>query len=527
MPREILKPGLTESSFKNVEISGNDLRGDSLTIGLYDPGMTSLHRVGLAGLYMALKSQNQEDFKIGSWQLSPSHIKITWSENPKQFLNQLIKSSFLIRNGMIHFLPYKDSTIDDHGRILLHTIILQTFLQHNQKRDEIAGKETLLTLQFENKQVIYKIKMLNGYNHQDLQKSGLFDHRGHLAGEGNIDGWLYPGASVRHWKYKKETTISQEIEKILCLLFAPIAALYYSISHRSHDGKRDKRKIAAIVLPHINDLQLYDRAYKRYLRSPVQRLYADSLGDAGLMALSALNIFDPAGKIQQMGIDSCSVIMMGSVGWSKQQKTRTGIAHFRHIDKNRLNQFALALSLLDNHAHVTEGGGFYVLPSMCRGLIAENIASGKEWFLNFTSLMKSKTLAAIVSTERKGLNAMVKNIEWSNEADKLFVEALHTAIRNRYGALAERVKQRGGYLDFGKEFEKIRSSLMRSKNAQTCRAALADLFARGKTNQTLKDKWQSVLPLFTGPDWQRSRDLALLALASYAGKATDDTKNDE
>ena len=59
---------------------------------------------------------------------------------------------------------------------------------------------------------------------------------------------------------------------------------------------------------------------------------------------------------------------------------------------------------------------------------------------------------------------------------------------------------------------------MRAKNSQTLRAELANMFARGKINKTLQGNWAELLPLFTGPDWQRARDLALLALASYTGK---------
>ena len=62
---------------------------------------------------------------------------------------------------------------------------------------------------------------------------------------------------------------------------------------------------------------------------------------------------------------------------------------------------------------------------------------------------------------------------------------------------------------------------MRVKNSQTLRAELADLFARGGVNKTLQENWREILPLFSGQDWQRSRDLALLGLASYAGKGTE------
>ena len=119
-----------------------------------------------------------------------------------------------------------------------------------------------------------------------------------------------------------------------------------------------------------------------------------------------------------------------------------------------------------------------------------------------------------------------KHTIWPDSADKLFVEAIHTAIRNRYGALAARASVKGEKIRFDREFEKIRTSLMRSKNAQTMRAELADLFARGGINKSLQHNWPQLLELFTGKDWQKARDLSLLALASYAGKGADENETD-
>ena len=116
---------------------------------------------------------------------------------------------------------------------------------------------------------------------------------------------------------------------------------------------------------------------------------------------------------------------------------------------------------------------------------------------------------------------MVDKAEWPYEADRLLVEAVHKALRYRFGALAQRAKAKGEQTQFGREFERIRTGLMRSKNAQTLRAELADLFARGGLNKTLQEHWTELLPLFTGADWQRARDLALLGIASYAGRGEE------
>jgi CRISPR-associated protein Cas8a1/Csx13 len=122
---------------------------------------------------------------------------------------------------------------------------------------------------------------------------------------------------------------------------------------------------------------------------------------------------------------------------------------------------------------------------------------------------------------------MTEAAQWPYETDKKFVEAIHNAIRNRYGALASRATQSGEPIRFDREYERMRTRLMRAKNAITLRAELSDFFARGGSNKTLRDSWQDLLPLFTGSDWQRARDLALFALASYSGKGIDEIDTEE
>lgn len=499
----------------------------SLKLGLFDPGMTRLHRVGLAGLYMSLTTCNRNAFKgIGDWELSPKSVALHWEQTPKLLLEKIVAATFSIQDGRIDFAVHRNSGMDDISRYVLHDIILRTYLQHGRWR-KLEKREQPLSLSLDDKIVTRKIKPLLSYKHQYLDKTDIFDKKtGALNKEVPIGGWLYPGGGVRHEGFKNQTTLSSDPEKFVCLLFAPIASLYFSIYHRGLDGRHDKRKGAAIVLPRINDLDHYDRCYRRYFDSPVSRLYADSLGDAGLMGLTALNLFDPSGMVKQLDVDACTVITMGKVGWASQQEIRTGMTHLENVDLDQLNHFQLAYHVLGNTTIVAEDGTFFVRTSLARGLIADNIASGRDWFRGFFKLMRTKTSARLISYERRGLNQMVEKALWSNDADKLLVEAVHKALRNRYGALAARAKQKGESAQFGREFERIRASLMRAKNAQTLRAAMADLFARGRINKALQANWRKILPLFTSPDWQRVRDLALLALVSYAGEGVEQIEED-
>lgn len=504
------------------------MQKNQITIGLFDPGMTNLHRVGLAGLYMTLRVLDPAQYvQWGGWNLTPHSVELYWHTTPRDLIAPIIHDAFGIdKDGVIMFAANKGRSTDE-VKFLLHEAILNSYLQFGPHCKKGETKERSSSL--EEVMLIRKFKPAISYKHQSAD-SELFDKHGNFKQEVSIIGWVFPGGVIRHNAYS-DTGFINLPSHFLALLFAPVASLYFKIFCRTQEGKFDTRKGAALVLPHITDLQAYSHDYQNFLTSPVQNFYASSLGDAGMATLVTLELKktgskrkSKSGMLAQLGIDSCTVITMGTVGWSKQQKTRTGVLHIRKLDAKRLNFFDTAWDKLQNKIHFKEElQEYYVLTSQVRGLIAENIAVGRDWFLGFSQLMQSKKLANWVCSERKELFAMIndKNTDWPHEADKLLVEAVHKALRNRYGALAERAQKTGTSPDFGREFERIRTSLMRCKNVQTLRAELADIFARGGLNKALQESWPKLLALFTGSDWQRARDLALLALASYQGQGVE------
>ena len=404
-----------------------------------------------------------------------------------------------------------------------------TYLQHN-KQNRIpkgtANRTIAISLEDQNVMVSYK-PFVKPYAHADGCNL-LLSKKGELKTTEKIKNWLYPGAAERHSGIKGYTEIEETPERILCLLFAPMATLFYRVSHRGLDGKFDKRKANAILLPHVADLEKYHRCFTRYLAAPFKRLSADGLGDAALSALIDLKADD---DMDSLGITGCTVLTLGSATWSKQQQSRTSLQSYEGISSKNLELFDLVCRCLPNKVVVIEAKKkapdqeptFFVATSLSRGLVAENIATNRDWFSGFYTLMQSKQQAKIISFERGGLKSMAESesIRWPFETDKQFVEAVHDAIRSRYGALASRAKMSGETIRFDREYERMRTGLMRAKNSETLRAELSDLFARGGSNKALRQHWKDLLPLFSGADWQRARDLALFALASYAGKGVE------
>ena len=311
----------------------------NLNIGLFDPGMTHLHRVGLAGLFMTLKSLDPADFtSIGGWVLENRRVRLYWNHSPQELLSPIIDRAFGLRvDGSIDYLAHRSHPMGELERLRLHRAILGTFLQHGQTR-KLAAKNLQIAVEFGDTTVIENIKPLASYQNQNAAKM-LFSKIGDFKNNIELAGWLFPGGVVRHVKYTSNTALSVGPGAFLALVFAPVACLYFLISHRNLDGKYDKRKAAAIVLPHIDDLETYHRCYSRYLTTPTQRLYANSLGDAGLMALLTLHLSHPDGMVESLEIDSCSVMTLGSVSWSKRQKTR----HRPEVNQTRGHQAAESL----------------------------------------------------------------------------------------------------------------------------------------------------------------------------------------
>lgn len=464
-----------------------------LTIKLFDPGMSHLHRVGLAGLYMTLKYFEDKNiaFPKASWELNDEHVNLYWQGDDKEFFDSLFKSSFgSDRNGLIDFAAHRSMIVGDLQKIFLNEVLLMTYLQHPKQNKIPKGLKRIVNLEFNDTAVIVSYKPFGGnYAHIKAAKD-ITDNKGRLKDKIGIKGWLYPGAIKRHEKISS-SELKEPPERFLSLVYAPAASLYCRLVHKSRDGKYDQRRAAAIVLPHIDNLASYAQCFRRCLNTPVERLHADGLADAGMAALLALRAEERLGRI---GVTGCTIITMGSLAWSQQQKTRSSAAVLTDVGDERLNLFELAFTILPNkiffkipaNNEESLGNTYHVGSSLCRGLIAENLANGRDWFCNFTELMNSKKLAELISYEKGGINQMVNENIWSFDIDKRFVEALHMAIKNRYGALAARTRQ-GERIPFDREFERMRTGLMRSKNAASLRAELADIFARGGINPPLQE----------------------------------------
>jgi CRISPR-associated protein Cas8a1/Csx13 len=114
-------------------------------------------------------------------------------------------------------------------------------------------------------------------------------------------------------------------------------------------------------------------------------------------------------------------------------------------------------------------------------------------------------------------------LEHLPDAERLLVESVHIAIRQRFGAIADENRDNKQAMKnrFKREKERWRLSFSGAKTHEQVRHTLADLWSRAGSNRVLQENWLALLPLLREEHWRTARDLSLVALASY-GSMSDE-----
>ncbi|GAB1540970.1 type I-MYXAN CRISPR-associated Cas8a1/Cmx1 [Scytonema sp. NUACC21] len=486
---------------------------------LGSPSFTLLHRAGLAGLWMTLKQLEKEHIKAPynlNWQLNNRQVTLSWEGEDKKVLEWLLAESFEIHDGLIALRGLDFKTIRKDAQVIVHQGILGTFLQHNSTHKSAGTTTKSLQLDEGGKEIQVTYKILTSYAYQDFANN-LCDRQGRLLSQPiNVAGWLNPGAVVRHVAFSSDTSFEEPPENAFVLLFAPVACYYYLLRSKL----RDKRAQYALVIPEVTDIKKYAQYRQNpHLRNATYKdFHACGLGDAGLRFLTYETTVNIASTF---GVPSCQVITLGTVPWATQQKTRSDI-YIVEANTQICQKYDVCRNWLQDKSIEGKQGGF-VVSSFARELIAENLAKSQPWYSGISEKVNSDELFRKLAYERRGLYQVIQKID-SDPREKLFVQACHEAIKFTYGQISEQAKKRGELPNFDRETVRIRTGLGRCKNAVNFREFITDFWSRAGKIPTLQEHWEDLIDFVMRDSyWKKSRDLALLALASYKGKGVLDS----
>lgn len=498
---------------------------------LSNPRYTLLHRAGLAGLWMTLFQFEQENFQPDNlhWRLYPQGLTLEWEGIDLDILDALFKQAFQIDDdGMIQLRGLDPQKLPIEERLICHEGMVNTFVQHTSACKSPSKQPKQKSFFEEEDQpgtgITISYKDVGWYIHQDFAKS-LCNKQGELIDDFiNVAGWLNPGAAVRHVAFSQQTSFEELAVDALVLAFAPVACCYFRL--RSH--LRHERSQYALVIPEIENLENYAQ-YRRgsYRVLAFRDLYATGTADAGLRFLVASQTNT---TLAEYRVQRCQVITLGTVTWSKQQKTRTDLSII-NPDPETQETYRLARQLLPDRELDGEYGRF-LISSLARELITENLAKSRPWYAGISSTINSNALFEQLSFERGGLNEMIRSVGQWSDREKRFVNACHEALSRIYGQVnkdvMEQVKKDKASPNFTKKLRqaafnrktiRIRAEINRCKNAATFQRFIVKFWSDAGQLPTLCQHWSELMELAIGhKTWSLARDLALLALASYKGK---------
>jgi CRISPR-associated protein Cas8a1/Csx13 len=502
----------------------------SLRIGLHDPGMTPLLRAGLGGLAAAAQAIGPTPLAPhGSIRVEPHSVTLEW-RTPAQagpFLEALFGTAFAIADGLID-LP--GSHADDpplEVRVAMTDALRLTFLQHGSSADK-AGTPGPRAFEIDDLPRQVLVQPYRGFVHQEQWKAiarelgKAPDKAGTLA----LAGSANPGAVERHVGLGC-TDIAYTPAQAICACFALTGCLSYLGPNRS----------GVLIVPSPSDLVRFAAMRPGLAPRSLGACIVASPGDGVLAIHAALR----AEALRQLadGIDGLTATTLRATAWASQQKSRTDALVAACYAPATLEAFHELMACCPPRIVATKGkkagepGGYWGIPSSLRGFVADNLARGRRFYAGFAQTRTrddpprhlyrfhsaDDDLGALrYPDDLKGLIAMTATLD---EAERRLVAAIHTALRQRFGAIAS--ENEGNLAAFKNrcqgEREKWRLAFAGARTHEQVRHALADLWSRAGTIHELQGEgWHALQPLLRPDAWEAARDLALVALASYQGK---------
>ncbi len=481
------------------------------TLGLFDPGMTDLHRTGLAGLAMTLAAWDRQGKTIpgGTWHVGRDTVRLDWED--EAFLKAIVQEGLAIGDDGLIAFPGLGPDVSRSQRTTLHNGLLATFLQHPQARTLDAATVDV-TETIDDEVAILRYRPLREMKtHRVMGKTVLIPLELSIT--------LFPGAGQRHGALAS-SALKETPERSFLLRFAPVGAIYYRAGAR-HGGATLEW---CVVLPHIIDLQAYTGARLILGTDPARDLQVAGTGEAALHFLAHQAARQDA---RALGVAGCTVIGFGQRVWNAQQQIR--------VSRVRTGEMPLPIlrTYLTIRGHAPprliswtdrktgRPGTLWVVAPILE-LVASNLLAAKPiwtgfaaWWQDIRDAAQSSQRDWVLRDNREAIRAMTSEL---NGPEAILVHACHEAWRRRAGALAE---QKGDFTTrYRNKFEETRIAFSRCKTPDMFRATITDFWVRAGSLPALRDHWQEILP-FLGPRWQEGRDLALLALASYQGQGSD------
>ncbi len=550
----------------------DDVLTPQIAWSLFDEGMGVLERAGLAGFHLSLAAADEWSEKgekramklksILQWKLEDAKVALFWDDE-LQALTKLVEWSWQIRDG-VYYMPgiHRGDDLREHAylRVHAHQGLLGTFLQFGGRlRPKVKAPE-ILPVQFdEDPALSIALRYRPILDGETVRQSNLLHKRicplKNRRGDYRVitlPGWVYPGAAKRFGPKDQDWTGTTR--EALLLMFSPISCFYLKLPNEK--AKKRMRDNWAFVVPEIHSLELIASKYPTIQRDIQTRLYrvqVSGLGDAGLRFAAAYS-----GRSPERQIDSPTIYVtaMGVTDYYSSNPTivtrmrkkvfelkpsSVSIARYNKVMKLLPNEYKKLKKDKNKDASDSQESSVthWIKQPSSRGRVSENIVNGRPWYFDLSSPLKwqidlmenmRKKRDDNISIERLWfenlrfewrnlMNLINEEKMWESEEEKVFVKIMHSSLR-RLLDKEENALKRGGTRDlrdrWDDRIEGIRRGLMHAKTLNLTRRILTEFFAEAGGSKELTHGKEMVWKFLNHPyDWQKARDLGLLALVTF------------
>lgn len=503
---------------------------------LNDPSYTIYHRAALGGLAATVRAWGTSKPSGIEAELQQYYVRLAWGDDlsDQEALRRIIDASFKLTNEKLIDLPGQGIREGQHDlRLAIHNGIVGTFLQHNKMRPSVEKSPRKIELKFDgaDEGEIFTYKAVDSYAHQKAQKTGLLDgKKGGLPAVAAIPQWIMPGATGG------AEELEGTAEEVFLLMFLVVGCSIFLLRPRSYKEKVQ----TCLVVPDITDLTVFARnlhriasagpEFKRFSHTYLGRVVGGA-EEAALRFLIDLNADDIVQG--ERCVSGCAVVAMGKVAWDANQINRSLIAKVRGdypeiaVFREAYGNLGLAKTI-----KMKDGQSFAVPNSSIPELVAANLAAERHWCANFRGLVSDKKDFERMSFFKGGLIAMKNAIRDAD--DQAIIRVFHDAWRLTMSNIYERAKRENlkdpeGLIQV--EREKIRNSILRSKNAELLAGWFlrfcADATKEGGVLKTMQQNSERIrLFIFNPRNVDRFQNLCLFSLVSYTGKDKTETKGE-
>lgn len=520
----------------------------SLTMRLHAPGMTILHRAGLGGLAATLR-YIESGVRSGAieppktpgapwrenkppWKIDPTQITLDLGEidDGKEFIRRLFELAYQIKDDMI-FIPAREGSpeLTPEVRAALQEGLFRTFYDHGVQSRK-TGPAVVKTCEVDQQIIDYTFRPVEWYKHQkDGSRLIVESFYNSVA----ISRLYAPGATKRH-SCLGNTDITYETDLLLPLLFAPVAcpALTASGKFVKFKGKRVFKPGGVLLIPDFVKIDVADKLIRSMMPRTLRETKISSPGDATLSIQIRLKA---ANMLQRADMAGIRATWHCASEWNSKLQPICKTLYVKSdpaYDKP-LERYEIALAELPVRIGTTKDNQKkFLSDSNIRPLIADNLACGHPWYKGFVNLMRGvdpsskRPRHTKLFFEKGGLHNMIEESKmWSDRGEQAIIHAVHEAIGRRYGQIADASTNPFTRKNRWKgEYERWRLAFSGAKMPNQFRRAFCDLLSRAPGKGSVKENWPVILPWLDDAKWELTRDLSLLALASYKGKGAEEAE---